>query len=274
MCKALRDRTGAGMMDAKNALEEAGGDMEKAIDVLRAKGLAKAAKKSGREANAGAVVVKVLGGRGVAVEVNRETDFVARNEKFHAFVNRVAEKAFAVGADFAKTLDDDMRAELANQIATIGEKLGVRRMDKVEVDPEKGAVVSYVHNKLASGIGLIGVLVGIESSGAKDKIAEIGDQVAMHIAASSPLALNPGDIADETLEREKAIAREKAAASGKPAEIVEKMVAGAIQKFYAEAALNEQAFFIDPSKKIKDVVKAISPDAKIVKFVRFQIGEK
>jgi elongation factor Ts len=270
LVKQLRDRTGAGMMDAKNALIEAEGDIEKAIDVLRTKGLAKAAKKGDREATAGAIVVKVLGGRGVAVEVSSETDFVARNEKFHKFATQVAEKAFAVEADLAKTLDASMQEELANQIAVIGEKLAIRRMDKVEAPH----VIHYIHNKLADGIGTIGVLVGIESSADAAKVAETGEQIAMHIATSSPLFLNVEDVDAATLEHEKAIARDKAIASGKPADIAEKMVAGNIKKYYDEAVLLEQAFFIEPAKKIKDVLKSISPDAKIIKFVRYQVGEK
>ena len=270
LVKQLRDRTGAGMMDAKKALIEAEGDIEKAIDVLRTKGLAKAANKGDREANAGAVVVRVLGGRGVAVEVNSETDFVARNDKFHNFANMVAQRAFAAGAEFEKTMDGAMKEELANQIATIGEKLDIRRMDKVEATH----IISYVHNKLADGIGMIGVIVGIESSAPEAVINEAGEQIAMHIAASSPRFLDIADVDAATLEREKVVARDKAIAAGKPADIAEKMVAGNIKKYYDEAVLSEQAFFIDPAKKIKDVVKSISPDAKIVKFIRYQVGEK
>jgi elongation factor Ts len=271
LCKALRDRTGAGMMDAKKALEEAGGDIEKAIDVLRTRGLAQAAKKVDRDTNAGAVVVKVLGNKGVAVEVGSETDFVARNERFHNFLNMVVEEAFLADGDVKKTLSPKMEDELANQIATIGERLVVSRMDKVEVG--KGEIISYVHNRLAPGIGLIGVLLAIESTTDAAKIREVGEQVAMHIAASAPQFLNIADVDEATLEREKAVAKEKAVAAGKPADIAEKMVAGNIKKYYDEVVLNEQAFFIDPTKKVKDVIASISPDAKIVKFVRFAVGK-
>ena len=270
LVKQLRDRTGAGMMDAKRALQEVGGDIEKAIDVLRTKGLAKAAKKGEREANAGAVVIKVLDRLGVVVEVNSETDFVARNENFHKFVNMVVDKAFLAGAELEKTMDTAMQEELATQIATIGEKLDVRRMDKVEA----GHIISYVHNKFADGIGTIGVLVGIESSADGAKAAEIGEQIAMHIATSSPQFLDIADVDEATLEREKVVAKEKAIAAGKPVDIAEKMVAGAIKKYYDEVVLVEQAFFIDPAKKIKDVVRSISDDAKIVKFIRYQVGKK
>ncbi|MCL2439866.1 MAG: translation elongation factor Ts [Alphaproteobacteria bacterium] len=273
LVKQLRDRTGAGMMDAKKALVETSGDIEKAIDVLRTKGLAKAAKKGDRETFAGAVVVKVEGNKGIVVEVNSETDFVARNEKFQGFVKTVADKAFAANADITAVMTEDMNTELANQIATIGEKLDVRRMTSVEVSD--GAVISYVHNRLADNIGLIGVLVAIEAPGADAaKMAEVGEQVAMHIAASSPTFLNVEDVDAATLEREKAVAREKAIAAGKPADIAEKMVAGNVKKYYDEVVLNEQAFFIDPSKKIKDFVATIAPGAKITKFTRFVVGEK
>ncbi|MDR2098634.1 MAG: translation elongation factor Ts [Rickettsiales bacterium] len=276
LVKKLRERTGAGMMDAKKALVEAGGDMEKAIDVLRTKGLAKAAKKSDREAAAGAVGLVADGCRGVVVEVNSETDFVARNGKFQAFVKEVAGVAAACNGDIGKIMDSkidgaSMQEELASHISAIGERLHIRRADEVAVS--RGMVVPYIHNKLADGIGLIGVLVGIESSAPPSKIQEVGEQIAMHVAASSPQFLNIEDVDAATLSREEEIAREKAIAAGKPAEIAEKMVAGNIKKYYDEVVLNEQAFFIDPSKKIKDVVKAISPDAKIVKFVRFQVGE-
>ncbi|MDR1476929.1 MAG: translation elongation factor Ts [Rickettsiales bacterium] len=269
LVKQLRDRTGAGMMDAKKALVETGGDIEKAIDALRAKGLAKAAKRSERDAGAGVVGIRVGEGKGVAVEVNSETDFVARNDKFLAFAAKIADAAFEKDGDLDKILDGAMKEELANQIATIGENLAIRRADKVEA----AHVISYVHNRLADGIGLIGVLVGIESGADAARVAETGEQIAMHVAASSPLFLDVADVDEATLEREKAVARDKAIAAGKPADIAEKMVAGNIKKYYDEAVLLEQAFFIDPAKKIKDVLKSISPDARITKFARFQIGK-
>ena len=276
LVKELRDRTSAGMMDCKKALVEANGDIESAIDILRKKGLSKAAKKGDREASAGVVATKVEGNKGVVVEVNSETDFVARNEKFQTFVHKVADVAFNANGDINKIMEStidgkDIKEELANEIATIGENLNIRRSDVVEV--ANGAVISYIHNKVAEGEGLIAVLVGIESTADKAKIEEVGDTIAMHIAASSPLFLNIVDVDPAALEREKAIFRETALQSGKPAEIVEKMINGRINKYYEEVVLNEQAFFMEPSKKIKDVVASIGGDAKITKFVRFVVGE-
>jgi elongation factor Ts len=276
LVKQLRDRTGAGMMDAKKALVEAVGDMEKAVDVLRAKGLAKAAKKGDREASAGAIGLKAEGNKGVLVEVNSETDFVARNEKFQSFVKKATDAAFDADGSIEKIMASQidgvpMAEALANEIATIGENINIRRAAAVSV--AKGLVVPYIHNRLADGMGLMGVLVAIESSAEALKIAEIGEQIAMHVAASAPLFLDVKDVDAATLEREKNIFRETAAQSGKPAEIVEKMINGRVNKYYEEVVLLEQAFFIEPSKKIKDVLKAISDDAKIVKFARFQVGE-
>jgi elongation factor Ts len=274
--QALREKTGCGMMDCKKALVEADGNIENAIDLLRKKGLSKAAKKGDREASAGVVAVKVEGNKGVVVEVNSETDFVARNEKFQTFVKKVADVAYEANGDVAKIMESTIdgvnaKDELANQIATIGENLNIRRGDFVEVN--NGAVISYVHNKVADGEGLIAVLVAIESTADKAKIQEVGDTIAMHIAASSPLFLNIADVDPAALEREKAIFRETALQSGKPAEIVEKMINGRINKYYEEVVLNEQAFFMEPSKKIKDVVASIGGDAKITKYVRFAVGE-
>lgn len=276
LVKDLRERTGAGMMDCKKALVEANGDIEAAIDILRKKGLSKAAKKGDREASAGVVAVKVEGNKGVVVEVNSETDFVARNEKFQTFVKKVADVAYNENGDIEKiksaTIDGMPVADaLANEIATIGENLNIRRSDMVEVS--NGAVISYIHNRVAEGMGMIAVLVGIESSADKAKITEVGDTIAMHIAASAPAFLNIADVDEASLEREKAIFRDTAMQSGKPAEIVEKMINGRINKYYEEVVLNEQAFFMEPSKKIKDVVKSISDDAKIVKFIRFAVGD-
>lgn len=276
LVKELRDRTSAGMMDCKKALVEANGDIEAAIDILRKKGLSKAAKKGDREAAAGVVAAKVEGTKGIVVEVNSETDFVARNEKFQTFVKKVADVAFEKDGDIdqikSASIDGMPVSEaLANEIATIGENLNIRRSDVVKV--ENGAVISYIHNRVTEGMGMIAVLVGIESSADKAKIVEVGDTIAMHIAAATPLFLNIENVDEASLEREKAIFRDTALQSGKPAEIVEKMINGRINKYYEEVVLNEQAFFMEPSKKIKDVVKSISSDAKIVKFVRFAVGE-
>ena len=276
LVKELRERTGAGMMDCKKALTEADGNIENAIDILRKKGLSKAAKKGDREASAGVVAVKVEGNKGIVVEVNSETDFVARNEKFQTFVGKVADVAFVANGNLEKIMESEIdgvpaKDELANQIATIGENLNIRRSDIVEVS--NGAVISYVHNKVADNEGLIAVLVGIESSADVSKIKEVGETIAMHIAASSPLFLNIADVDPAALEREKSIFRETALQSGKPAEIVEKMINGRINKYYEEVVLNEQAFFMEPSKKVKDIVASIGGDAKITKYVRFAVGE-
>ena len=276
LVKELRDRTSAGMMDCKKALVEANGDIEAAIDILRKKGLSKAAKKGDREAAAGVVAAKVEGTKGIVVEVNSETDFVARNEKFQTFVKKVADVAFEKDGDIdqikSASIDGMPVSEaLANEIATIGENLNIRRSDVIKV--ENGAVISYIHTRVAEGMGMIAVLVGIESSADKAKIVEVGDTIAMHIAAAAPSFLNIENVDEASLEREKAIFRDTALQSGKPAEIVEKMINGRINKYYEEVVLNEQAFFMEPSKKIKDVVKSISSDAKIVKFVRFAVGE-
>lgn len=276
LVKTLRERTSAGMLDCKKALEEANGDIEAAIDILRKKGLSKAAKKSDRTASAGLVAVKVSEKKGTVIEVNSETDFVARNEKFQSFVKTISDVAYDKNGDIKEIMDASIDGQkvsdvLVSQIATIGENLNIRRADIVEVS--NGLVISYIHNKATEGQGLIAVLVGIESSADKSKITEIGDTIAMHIAASSPLFLNISDVDSASLEREKSIFRETALQSGKPADIVEKMVNGRINKYYEEVVLNEQAFFMEPSKKIKDVVASIDKDAKITKFVRFAVGE-
>ncbi len=276
LVKTLRDRTSAGMLDCKKALIEANGDIEAAIDVLRKKGLSKAAKKSDRTAAAGLVSLKVDGNKGIVLEVNSETDFVARNEKFQSFVKTMTDVAFEKNGNINDILNANINGvsvsdALANEIATIGENLNIRRSDVVEV--KNGAVISYVHNKVTDGEGLIAVLVGIESSADRAKILEIGDTIAMHVAASSPLFLNIEDVDADSLEREKAIFKETALKSGKPAEIVEKMVNGRINKYYEEVVLNEQAFFMEPSKKIKDVVASIGGNAKITKFLRYAVGE-
>ena len=276
LVKELRERTGVGMMDCKKALVEAEGNIENAIDILRKKGLSKAAKKGDREASAGVVAVKVEGNKGVVLEVNSETDFVARNEKFQNFVSKVADVAYQENGDIEKIKNASIDGvsvsdALANEIATIGENLNIRRADMVQV--ENGAVISYVHNKVATDMGMIAVIVAIESKGDKAKVLEVGDTIAMHIAASAPLFLNIDDVDEASLEREKAIFRDTALQSGKPADIVEKMISGRINKYYEEVVLNEQAFFMEPSKKVKDVIKSISDDSKIVKFVRFVVGE-
>ncbi|HMJ93603.1 MAG TPA: translation elongation factor Ts [Allosphingosinicella sp.] len=279
--KELRERTGAGMMDCKKALGETGGEMEPAIDWLRTKGLAAAAKKAGRTAAEGLVGVTVRENKGSVVEVNSETDFVAKNEQFQDFVRTVAGLALETGSDVEALgnapwpTGGTVQEKLTSNIATIGENQSLRRASVLEV--EKGIVVSYVHNAVVSGLGKIGVLVALESEGDKMALETLGKQLAMHIAAAAPIALRGEDLDDGLIQRERAIAQEKAAESGKPAEIVAKMVDGAIAKFRKENALLSQLFVIDNKTKVEDVVaaeaKKAGADIAIKDYVRFQLGE-
>jgi len=279
--KALRDRSGAGMMDCKKALGETGGDMEAAIDWLRTKGLAAAAKKAGRTAAEGLVGVAVSGTKGAAVEVNSETDFVAKNDQFQDFVRSVATIALDAEGDVAKLADaaypsgGTVTEKLTANIATIGENQALRRTAVVEVS--EGLVVPYVHNAAAPGLGKIGVLVALESAAPADKLEALGKQLAMHIAAAFPLALNEEDLDPVLVERERAIAAEKAAESGKPANIIEKMVEGSVAKYRKENALVSQLFVMDNKTKISDVVAAAGKEAgapiTLKAYVRFQLGE-
>ena len=279
--KDLREKSGAGMMDCKKALTETGGDMDAALDWLRTKGLAAAAKKSSRTAAEGLVGVATSGTRGAAVEVNSETDFVAKNEQFQQFVREVTHIALASGGDVEALKAEAMPSGttvaevLTNNIATIGENQSLRRARRLEVP--NGAVVGYVHNKQADGLGKIGVLVALESDAGADVLEPLGKQLAMHIAAAFPQALH-GDMLDaDTVERERGIAREKAAESGKPDNIIEKMVEGAVAKFKKEAALLSQLFVIDNKTPIQDVVAKAAKDAgtaiALTDYVRFQLGE-
>jgi elongation factor Ts len=280
--KELRERSGAGMMDAKKALEETNGDMEAAVDLLRAKGLATAAKKSSRTAAEGLVSVAVDGTKGTAVEVNSQTDFVAKNEQFQDFVRKVASVALGLGANDAEAIlaaaypdGGSVQEVLTNNIATIGENQVIRRARTISVGT--GRVVSYVHNAAAPGMGGIGVLVALESEADAATLDGLGKQIAMHIAAAFPMALHADDLDQEMLKREAAIAREKAAESGKPADVVEKMVEGAMKKFAKENALLSQLFVIDNKTPIADVVaqagKAAGAEIKLVDYVRYQLGE-
>ena len=278
---ALRERTGAGMMDCKKALAEVNGDMEAAIDWLRTKGLAAAAKKAGRVAAEGLIGVAVDGTTGAAVEVNSETDFVAKNEQFQDFVRSVARIALTTGDDMDALAAADypsggtVAETLTNNIATIGENQSLRRAARVSVND--GVVVSYVHNAAAPGLGKIGVLVALESGADKAALETLGKQLAMHIAAANPLALTADGLDPAMVERERGIAREKAAESGKPAEIVEKMVEGAMAKFRKENALLSQLFVIDNKTKIEDVIageaKRLGSPITLSTYVRFQLGE-
>lgn len=282
MVKDLRDRTGAGMMDCKKALNETAGDTEAAVDWLRTKGLAAAAKKAGRTAAEGLIGVTVTGTRGAMVEVNSETDFVAKNETFQGFVRTVTAIAAELGSDIATLLaasypesDGSVHDKLTHNVATIGEHQTLRRAAILDVS--QGIVTSYVHNATVSGLGKIGVLVGLESSAPADVLEPLGKQIAMHIAAANPLALDETGLDQALVERERAIAREKAATSGKPAGIIEKMIEGGVRKYAQENSLMTQVFVIDGKTKIVDVVanaaKAAGTAITISSFIRLQLGE-
>ncbi len=279
--KELRERTGAGMMDCKKALAETNGEMEAAIDWLRAKGLAAAAKKAGRTAAEGLVGVAVEGNRGAVVEVNSETDFVAKNEIFQDFVRNVAKLALQHGTDVEALgaaqypEGGTVQEKLTDNIAKIGENQSLRRAAAVEVN--EGAIVSYVHNQVAPGLGKIGVLVALESAAPVDTLNALGKQIAMHVAAAHPLALSAEDLPSDLVERERAIAIEKAKESGKPQNIIEKMVEGGLAKFRKDNALLSQLFVMDNKTPVAEVVASAAKDAgtgiSLKGFVRFQLGE-
>jgi len=279
--KELRERTSAGMMDCKKALAETNGDMEAAIDWLRAKGLSAAAKKAGRTASEGLVGVTVEGNRGAVVEVNSETDFVAKNEVFQDFVRNVAKLALATGSDvegLATTAypgGGSVQEKLTENIATIGENQSLRRAAVLEVG--NGVVFPYVHNQVAPGLGKIGVLVALESDASADVLNDVAKKIAWHVAAANPLALNAEDLDADLVERERSIAMEKAKESGKPQNIVEKMVEGGLAKFRKENALTSQVFVMDGKTPVSEVVASAAKDAgspiTLKSFVRFQLGE-
>jgi elongation factor Ts len=279
--KELRERTGAGMMDCKKALAETSGDMEASIDWLRAKGLAAAAKKSSRVAAEGLIGVAVDGTRGAVIEVNSETDFVAKNEQFQEFVTAVAAIALDQNGEVEAVLQAQyptggtVQDKLTNNIATIGENQSIRRAAALQVG--EGVVVSYVHNAAAPGLGKIGVLVALESGADKAELETLGKQLAMHIAAANPLALRGDELDPAMIERERAIATEKANESGKPADIVTKMVEGGIAKFRKDNALLSQLFVMDNKTKVEDVIaakaKELGSPISLNAYVRFQLGE-
>ena len=265
LVKELREKSGAGMMDCKKALNETNGDMDAAVDWLRTKGLAAAAKKSGRVAAEGLVALHVNGNVGALVELNSETDFVSRNEDFQAFAKTLAELAVnADDLDALKAMDypetgRNVADELTQKIATIGENMSLRRMTKVSVDA--GAIVPYVHNAVADGLGRIGVLVALNSSADEAALSGLGKQLAMHIAATNPASLSVEDLDAEMVAREREVLVEQAKESGKPLEIAEKMVEGRIRKFYQEVVLLEQTFVIDGESKVADVISKAGKDA-------------
>ena len=281
--KELRESTGAGMLDCKKALVETNGDMEQAVDWLRKKGLASAAKKSSRVAAEGLVAVAVDGNKGAIVEVNSETDFVAKNEMFQEYVEDAAKVALASHGDICDMKNFNcpkcgktFAERLTDLIAKIGENMTLRRAQMVEVD--NGVIASYVHNVTRGNLGKIGVLVALESNAAdKAKLAELGKHLAMHIAASRPLFQTIASVDPAAVEREKAIFSEQAKASGKPENIIEKMIEGRIKKYYDEVVFEEQAYIMDPDKKIKKVIadtaKELGADIKVKEFVCFKLGE-
>ena len=280
MVKDLRDKTGAGMMDCKSALNETAGDMEAAIDWLRKKGLSKAAKKAGRVAAEGLVGVVSHNNVGALVEVNAETDFVARNDEFKTFVKDAANAALKAEGDVEKLLahpaaEGSMKDRLTALVAKIGENMSVRRAVMLAVS--EGVVASYVHNAASPELGKIGVLVALKSSGDKEKLGALGKQIAMHVAAAAPLALTPEHLSKDVVERERAIQADIARQSGKPENVIEKMMEGRMRKFYEESVLMSQTFVIDGETQISKVMEKASKDigtpVAIEGFVRFQVGE-
>lgn len=279
MVKDLREKTGAGMMDCKAALDANNGDIEAAVDWLRKKGLAKAAKKSGRVAAEGLIGLKVNGNTGVVVEVNSETDFVARNDAFQDLVRSVADVTLKVGADLDKVLASSHPAggtvadAIQNAIATIGENMTARRVAELKVG--SGVVGSYLHSAIGDGLGKIGVLVALESTGKADELAALGRQIAMHVAAANPQALDPSGLDPAVLEREKAVLADKNA--GKPANVIEKIVESGLKTYFKEVCLLEQAFIHDASKTVAQAVKEaagkVGAPVELKGFVRYALGE-
>ena len=282
LVKELREKTGAGMMDCKQALVENGGEMEAAQDWLRTKGLSAAAKKSGRVASEGLIGIAIEGNTGALVEVNSETDFVARNEAFQTFVNTTAELALKSGSDLdaLKALaypgtERTVEEELNHQIATIGENMTLRRVNTLTV--ENGAIGSYMHNALTPSLGKIGVLVGLESDADADALGALGKQIAMHVAAAKPLSVSRDNLDPAEVEKERNFLAEQARESGKPEEIIEKMLDGRMRKFYEEVCLLDQTFVVDGESKVETVVEAAAKDigkpVSVTEFTLFVLGE-
>jgi elongation factor Ts len=281
MVKELREKTGVGMMDCKTALQETNGDIEAAIDWLRSRGLAKAAKKAGRVAAEGLIAVADGDGRAAIVEVNSETDFVARNEQFQQLASSIAKVALGTDGSLAAVLaakhegSGTVEDAITAAVAKIGENMTLRRSAVLSVS--QGVVATYVHAAVAPGLGKIGVLVGLQSSGDKQKLTALGRQVAMHIAAANPLAVDVTGLDAETVARERAVFAEQSRQSGKPEAIIEKMVDGRMRKFYEESVLLKQVFVIDGERSVEAAVKAAEADVgaaiKVTDFVVYRIGE-
>jgi elongation factor Ts len=282
LVKDLREKSGAGMMDCKKALTECDGDLEAAIDWLRTKGLAAAAKKSSRVAAEGLVGMAVSGNKGAIVEINAETDFVARNETFQGFVSDVAGLALAGNDDVEKLQntaypngDGTVADQLTHLISTIGENMNLRRVEALSVD--KGVIAAYMHNATVPGLGRIGVIIALESDGDAGKLDEFGKQLAMHIASTNPQSVSKDDLDPDAIERERKVLSQQAKDSGKSEEIIAKMVEGRLRKFYEEVCLLDQTFVIDGESKIAKAVEAAGKDAgasiTVKGFVRFALGE-
>ena len=277
LVKELRDKTGAGMMDCKNALNENNGDIESSIDWLRTKGLAKAAKKSGRVASEGLIAISSSDNFSAIVEVNSETDFVARNDTFQAVANTISSLGL-----LSSNIDDLKKQNISEKninvenyitemISSIGENINLRRMTRFE--SLNSHVSTYIHGQVNEGLGKIGVMVNLKSDSEKGSLDELGKKIAMHIAATNPLSVSIDGIPSETLERERNILIEEARESGKPEEIIEKMIDGRLKKFYQESVLLEQTYVIDGESKVSTVLESLSSPVEIIEFVRYELGE-
>jgi elongation factor Ts len=280
MVKELRERTGAGMMDCKSALQETGGDMEQSVDLLRKKGLAKAAKKAGRIAAEGLIGLKVDGRKGVLVEVNCETDFAARNELFQGLARLITNVALSAGSEVDKILTAKMGSitvsdAITDTIAKIGENMSLRRASSLSVG--NGVIASYMHNSVDDGLGKIGVVVALESSGKADELARFGRMVAMHVAASNPQAIDPSGLSPDVVRREKEVLADKYKQQGKPANVVDKIVESGLKTFYKEVCLIEQPFIHEPDKSVAQAIKGaegkVGGPIKVTGFLRYALGE-
>jgi elongation factor Ts len=280
MVKELRDKTGAGMMDCKAALAETKGDIEAAVDWLRTKGLAKAAKKAGRVAAEGLIGAAVGGGKGVLVEVNSETDFVARNEQFQGLVKLIAQVALDTGPDVekikaAKVGGNTVAGAIATAVATIGENMTLRRAGQIAV--KEGAIGLYMHNSPAEGLGKIGTLVALESKGKREELAELARKLAMHVAAASPQAIDAARLDPAVVTRERAVLAEKAKATGKPDNVIERIVESGLKTFYKEICLVDQAYVHDPAKSVAQAIKEsegkVGAPVAIAAYLRYALGE-
>lgn len=277
LVKELREKTGAGMMDCKNALTENNGDIESSVDWLRTKGLAKAAKKSGRVASEGLIAISSSESFSVIVEVNSETDFVARNESFQNVANTISQLGLLSSniddLKIQKIENKDVNVEeyITEMISSIGENINLRRM--VRFESSNTNIASYIHGQVSEGLGKIGVMVNLKSTVNNEVVNELGKKIAMHIAATNPLSISIDDIPSDTLERERNILIEEARESGKPEEIIEKMIEGRLKKFYQESVLLEQTYVIDGESKVADVLNSLDSPVEIIDFVRYELGE-